>query len=463
MNGQDTYLLVKNGHLIDPINDLNTPGDILVHNSKIEWVAPKHHRKLIPKQATIFEAEGLIVCPGFIDLHCHLREPGFEEKETIASGSLAAARGGFTTICAMPNTNPPLDTPELIEFVFKKSAETNLIRVLPIGCVTKERAGKQLVNMNALAEAGVVAFSDDGDPVSDTSLMRVALKNSVELGLPIIQHCQDLSLSRGAVLHQGWVAKRLGLIGMPSEAEEKMARRDIQLVSETGGILHLAHISTEGTLKLTREAKLRRLNVTAEVTPHHLSLTEEWALKTIGKEISGNLKGFLYDTRAKVNPPLRTIQDVSSLIAGLREGIIEAIATDHAPHRLSDKDCNMEDAAFGISGLETTLGLLMRIVKSGELGLPTLVERLTSGPARILPKSWKHLGTLTQGNPADIAIFDPDYEWVVTPEDMATKGKNTPLLGVTLTGKILLTISNGKIVYQGESSYSRLKQRENGK
>lgn len=453
MNGEDNYLLVKNGHIIDPANKFDHPGDILIHNNKIIWIAPINHRNAIPKRISVFDAQGFIVCPGFIDLHCHLRDPGFEEKETLQSGSLAAARGGFTTICAMPNTYPPLDTPELIEYVLRKNTELNLIRVLPIGCVTKQRSGKELVDMDAMAEAGVIGFSDDGDPVSDPELMRNALENSKELELPIIQHCQDIPLSQGAVLHKGWVAERLGLIGMPSEAEEKMAARDIHLASQTGGVLHLAHISTEGTLRLTKEAKSLGIKVTAEVTPHHLSLTEEWALTKI--------ENSLYDTRAKVNPPLRTPKDVSALIAGLREGTIDAIATDHAPHRAEDKNCTMEEAAFGISGLETTLGLLMRIVKRGELDLPTLIERLTTGPAKVLPESWKKLGSLAQGNVADIAIIDPNYEWVVRPEDMLTKGKNTPLVGSTLVGKVQATISNGNIVYQDNASYNRLALEEN--
>lgn len=456
MNGEDNYLLLKNGHIIDPANNFNHPGEILIHKNKIIWIAPINHKNEIPKQLSVFDAQGLIVCPGFIDLHCHLREPGFEEKETLQSGSMAAAKGGFTTICAMPNTSPPLDTPELIEFVLRKTKELNLIRVLPIGCVTKHRSGKELVDMEALAEAGVIGFSDDGDPVSDPELMRKALEISARLELPIIQHCQDLQLSKGAILHQGWVAKQLGVVGMPSEAEEKMAARDIQLASQTGGILHLAHISTEGTLALTKEAKSMDINVTAEVTPHHLSLTEDWAITE-----SYNNSESVYDTRAKVNPPLRTPIDVSALIEGLREGTIDAIATDHAPHRSEDKNCTMEEAAFGISGLETTLGLLMRIVNRGELDLPTLIERLTVGPAMILPKSWRKLGSLSVGNLADITIFDPNHEWVVRPEDMLTKGKNTPLIGSTLTGKVQVTISNGKIVYQDNASYNRLSLEEN--
>ena len=451
-------LLIRGGRVLDPSQGLDRVGDLLIEDGKVAWVAPSGQTNPVPARCPVLEAEGLVVTPGFIDLHCHLREPGFEEKETVATGALAAARGGFTTICAMPNTDPPVDNPAVVQFLLRSAQEAGYARLLPIACVTKGRQGKELAEMVELAQAGVVGFSDDGDPVADPFIMRMALAYSAPLGLPIINHCQDPSLSRGGLLHEGWVASRLGLAGMPAEAEEAMAARDIELAGLTGGWLHLAHISTSGTLELVRAAKERGLPVTAEVTPHHLLLTQEWALDASER---GNglqqppdpfapLTARSYDTRAKVNPPLRTGQDTLALVQGLREGIIDIIATDHAPHSAVDKACTFQEAAFGISGLETTFGLLMSLVHRGEIDLPTLVERLTAGPARILSSQWAHLGTLAPGAPGDVAVLDPSAEWVVDTGEFASRGKNTPLEGMTLKGRVAATVVEGRVVYEEE-------------
>ncbi|MBI4297788.1 MAG: dihydroorotase [Chloroflexi bacterium] len=438
-------LLIRGGHLIDPSQGLDAPGDILLAEGKVAWVG-KPGEPPPQKPAQILPAKGLVVCPGFIDLHCHLREPGFEEKETIATGTLAAARGGFTTVCCMANTNPPLDNLASVEFVLRRAAELGAVRVLPVACVSQGRKGQELAEMAELAGAGAVAFSDDGDPVASTRLMRHALEYALPLGLPIMDHPQDVSLSQGGVMHEGWVATRLGLKGMPSAAEEVAVARDILLAELTGGWVHLQHLSTAGSVELVRLAKEKGLPITAEVTPHHLALTHELVL---GK--SPDFPGLHpYDTRTKVNPPLRSKEDVAALIQGLKDGIIDAIATDHAPHTRVDKECEYDLAASGISGLETALGLLLGLVHRGEIGLPDLIALLTSGPARILKAAGiPGLGTLQAGAPADVTVFDPDAEWTVEPEAFASKGRNTLLAGAVLRGKAMATIYGGKVVFQG--------------
>ena len=321
-------LLVRGGRILDPSQGLDVVGDVLVHDGVVAWCAPAGHGRSVPAGVPVLDAQGLVVSPGFIDLHCHLREPGFEEKETVATGALAAVRGGFTTLCVMPNTEPALDNAAVIQFLLRRAREVALARILPIGAITRGRQGTRLVEMMEMADAGAVAFSDDGDPVEDPYIMRMALTYAAPLGLPVIEHCEERSLARNGEAHEGWVASRLGLTGMPAEAEESMAARDIQLASLTGGHIHLAHISTAGTLDLVRRARERGLPVTAEVTPHHLLLTEEWLL---GAPEASNgrwqppasyapLTARAYDTDAKVNPPLRTVADASALVAGLRAG-----------------------------------------------------------------------------------------------------------------------------------------------
>jgi len=377
----------------------------------------------------------MVVCPGFIDLHCHLRQPGFEEKETIATGTCAAAKGGFTTVCCMPNTKPPVDRAKVAEYVRSVAAKEGAIRVLPVGCVTEGRKGVKLADFGKLYASGVVAFSDDGSPVMDSTVMRSALEYSQESGLPIIDHCEDLAFSHDGVMNEGSVATRLGLKGIPACAEESMVARDIRLARIVGGRLHIAHVSTAGSVELIRSAKEDGIAITAEVTPHHLTLTEE---AVVG-----------YNTNAKVNPPLRTAEDVEALISGLKEGVLDAIATDHAPHTAKDKDCDFNKAAFGISGFETALGSLMTLVHQGRLDLVTLISKLTCEPASILRRS--DLGTLKPGAVADVVIFDPNKEWVVNPEEFVSKGKNTPLAGCVLKGKVMATLFGGEAVHEDAS------------
>ena len=421
-------MLINNGRIIDPSQGIDLVGDILVINGKIEQIG----QGLTSSNCPIINAAGMIVSPGFIDLHCHLRQPGFEEKETIATGTKAAARGGFTTICCMPNTNPPIDSRDMVKYIQETAAREGVVRVLPIGCITKGRAGGELVEMGKLADAGVVGFSDDGSPVENPKLMRQALEQSKILGLPIIAHCEDLSLTKGGLMNEGKVAAKLGFKGMPPLAEERIIARDISLAEQTEGRLHIAHVSTSGSVELIRQAKAKGISLTAEVTPHHLTLTEESVLSC--------------GANAKVNPPLRTQDDINALIRGLEEGVINAIATDHAPHSEKDKAGDFGQAAFGISGLETALGSLLSLVHQGKISLLTLISKLTIEPARVLGIA-ERAGTLKTGSPADIVIFDPKAEWVVNPDEFASKGKNTPLKGATLKGKVMATVVGGKVVY----------------
>jgi len=443
MTTKGDSLLIYGGHIIDPSQTIDEVGNLLITDGKISRLGKGE----IPQpDYDVLHAEGLIVCPGFIDFHCHLREPGFEDKETIATGTQAAARGGFTTICCMPNTNPPLDNQVTIHYVKSKAATEGVVRVLPIGCISKGRKGEELVEMSELASAGVVGYSDDGDPVRDSGLMRQALDYSCALALPIINHCEDSALTEGGVMNEGRVSARLGLRGMPAVAEEIMVARDLALAQLTGGRLHIAHVSTEGSVDLIRRAKEKGISVTAEVTPHHLTLSEE--------EVSD------YNTSAKVNPPLRTKKDIQALIQGLKENVIDIIATDHAPHTEADKPGEFNKAAFGISGLETALGSVMSLVHEGQLTLSALIAKLTSEPARILGNKYGKLGTLAIGAPADVTIFDRDKEWVVDTTTFASKGKNTPLAGSRLKGKVMATIFQGKLVYRDESLSLEEEQRE---
>lgn len=442
-------LLIKGGRLIDPSQGIDDIRDLLIEDGAVKGLA-EHIDP--PEQAEVIDATGMVVSPGFIDVHCHLREPGFEDKETIATGTLAAARGGFTTVCAMPNTNPTMDTAATLEYVLRKARDEATVRVLPIGCVTRQSKGKQLAEMGELAEAGAIGFSDDGNPVSDSNIMRQALSYSSAMGLPIINHCEEPELFHGGSMHEGWISNRLGVKGIPNSAEDIMVARDIDLARLTGGRYHVAHLSTAGALELVRRAKERGMtNVTAEVTPHHLTLTDEAILGRTadGADVNGAfapLTSAAYDTLAKVNPPLREQHDMAAMIEGLRDGTIDLIATDHAPHNRTDKECTFHEAAFGISTLETALGQLMSLVHSNAAGLPLLIEKLTLAPARFLRRN--DLGTLKQGAPADITIIDPDAEWVVDTAQFASKGKNTPLQGATLKGRVHATLVGGEVAYR---------------
>ena len=440
-------LLIKGGRLIDPSQGIDGINDLLVENGIVKSIA-QHIDP--PEHAEVINATGMVVSPGFIDVHCHLREPGFEDKETIATGTLAAARGGFTTVCAMPNTNPTMDTASTLEYVLRKARDEAAVRVLPIGCVTKQSKGKELAEMGELAEAGAIGFSDDGNPVADSNIMRQALSYISAMGLPVINHCEEPSLFHGGSMNEGWISNRLGVKGIPNSAEDIMVARDIDLARLTGGRYHVAHLSTSGALELVRRAKESGMtNVSAEVTPHHLTLTDEAILGRIADGINGSgayapLTSTAYDTLAKVNPPLREQSDMNAMLEGLRDGTIDLIATDHAPHNRTDKECTFHEAAFGISTLETALGQLMSLVHSGAMGLPLLIEKLTLAPARFLRRD--DLGTLKHGAPADITIIDPDAEWVVDTAQFASKGKNTPLQGAMLKGRVWATLVGGEVV-----------------
>ena len=430
--------LIKAGRVIDPSQNIDRTADVLLSDGVVRAVESHVDP---PEGCTVIDAAGLVVAPGFIDLHCHLREPGYEDKETIATGTLAAARGGFTTVCAMPNTNPAVDTASVVEFVLRKALQEGAVRVLPIGCITKGSQGRELAQMGELAEAGAVGFSDDGSPLADSKLMRQALSYSAAFGLPVINHCEQPELFEGGSMSEGWVANRLGLPGIPNAAEDIMVARDIKLAELTRGRYHVAHLSTAASLKLVIDAKQRGLDVTCEVTPHHLTLGDDAVLGIGAEGPFDPLTAEAYDTHAKVNPPLRDRSDVDALVEGLAGGAIDFIATDHAPHNAVDKTCTFQDAAFGISVLETAFGSLMSLVHAGKISLPLLVEKLTHAPARFLGRS--DLGTLRQGAPADVVVLDPNAAWTVDAAKFASKGKNTPLDGATLKGKVVMTMVNG--------------------
>jgi len=441
MNKEAIFLLIRGGHIIDPSQGIDQIGDLLIAEGKIVQAGGT-----VPlSKAQNLDATGLVICPGFIDLHCHLREPGFEDKETIATGTKAAAIGGFTTVCCMANTEPPLDTPAAVDWVKQKTSKDSLVAVLPIGCITKGRKGEELTDMAGLTEAGVVAFSDDGDPVASSWLMRRAMEYSRDLGLPIIDHCEDKALSDNGLINEGQVSGNLGLKGIPAAAEEVMVARDLILAKLTKARIHIAHVSTKGSVELIRRAKEEGISVTVEVTPHHLTLTEE--------RIAGESPNKSFDSNAKVNPPLRTKEDVEALIEGLKDGVIDAIATDHAPHSLADKNCGLELAAFGISGFETAFGCLMSLVHQGEISLTRMISKLTCEPAKVIGRNGE-LGTLKVGAPANITILDPDREWIVNSRNFASKGKNTPYDGYKFKGKVMATIVSGRIVYIDDSLLS---------
>jgi dihydroorotase len=407
-------LLIKGGRLVDPARKISRVGNLLLKDDKISWVSEGRENP-VGKAYDILAAKGLIVCPGFIDFHCHLREPGFESKETIATGTKAAAYGGFTTICCMPNTRPPLDSAEMIVTVKNKAEQEGMIQVFPIGCVTKGRKGKDLIYMEPLVKAGVVGFSDDGDPVKTPELMEEALEIGKMFNLPIIDHCEDPN-------------------GGPPEGEEKIVARDLEVAEKTKGWVHIAHVSTAGAVNLIRQAKAKGVKVTAEATPHHLLLTEDMIEK----------RGAL----AKVNPPLRTEADRQALVAGIKDGTIDIIATDHAPHTMQEKQRPYADAPAGISGFDTAVGSLMWLVQSKQLTLTELIACLTSKPAAILNKP---LGSFVEGTAANVTIIDPNKEWVVDVNKFVSMGKNTPLAGAKLTGKVMATIYQGNLVYKDDS------------
>ena len=441
-------LLIKGARLIDPTTGTDAVGDLLVRDGVIASGTTGD-----ANGARVIDGAGLVVAPGFIDLHTHLREPGQEDKESVATGTAAGARGGFTTLCCMPNTVPAIDNATVVDFIKQQAKDAGPIRVLAFGAVSVGREGKELTDMEELARAGAVGFTDDGSPVATGHLMQSALLYAGQLGLPIMDHCEDFSIEQGLGINEGWVSSKLGLAGYPSAAEESIVARDIALAELTGGHFHVAHLSTAGSADLVRQAKAKGLRVTAEVTPHHLTLSEEWVMGTHGViELDAPVTPAAYETRAKMSPPLRSLQDQGALIDALRDGTIDAIATDHAPHTFGDKATPFDEAANGISVLETAFGMLMGLVHAGMLDLATLVHRMAAGPASVLGERFAELATLAEGTPADLVIFDPNEEWIVDAQSFASKGKNTPLDGETLKGRVKMTIAGGEIAYDGLNS-----------
>lgn len=435
-------LAITGGRVIDPAQGIDRIADVLISNGKVIGIAEVSSDNGHDGYEVI-DAAGMIVTPGFVDLHTHLRDPGQEWKETISTGTRAAAHGGFTTVCAMPNTDPVQDSASVVLDVIRRSAADGVVRVLPIGAISVGQHGKQLAPMGELADAGVIGFSDDGIPVADANLMRQALAYSVEVDLPIINHAEDKKIGAGGVMSAGLVATRLGLAGVPSEAETAMVTRDLQLAELTGARLHIPHISTVGSIAALRAAKDRGVDVTAEVTPHHLTLNDEWifGLKGVVPEQVGRES---YDTNTKVNPPLRSRADVDAVIEALSEGLIDIIATDHAPHAETDKVCTYDEAAHGINVLETAFSSVFELVGGSKISLNRLIESLTASPAKILNRD---LGSLKQGFSADVAIIDPTSKWVVNPQEFISKSANSPLDGVELTGRVVRTIYQGETVF----------------
>lgn len=429
---------IQNGRIIDPSQGLNTIGDILIEDGKIKEVRetiPPHppldkrgRRGGNSPDTRIIDARDMIVIPGLVDMHVHLREPGFEHKETIKTGTMAAVKGGFTTVCCMPNTFPVNDNASVTEFIKRKASQEGYCTVLPIGAITKGQKGEELAEIGTMRKEGCVAFSDDGQPVMNSLIMRRALEYSKAFNVPVISHSEDLSLSEGGVMNEGLLSVTLGLRGSPAEAEQIMIFRDIVLAELTGGKLHIAHVSTKGSVDVIRNAKKRGVHVTAETCPHYFSITED------------AVKG--YDTNAKVNPPLRTAQDVEAIKDGLRDGTIDVIATDHAPHHRDEKLREFDTAPSGISGLETAFSLSMRLVGSHILTFSQLIEKMALNPARILQID---KGTLGVGSDADVVIIDEKKEYTVESQKFISKGKNTPFNGWGLRGMPVITIYKGKV------------------
>ncbi|PKL94097.1 MAG: dihydroorotase [Gemmatimonadetes bacterium HGW-Gemmatimonadetes-1] len=422
-------MLVRGARIIDPSQQLDAVQDLYLRDG----VIVASGRDLgTPDDARVIDAAGLVLAPGLVDVHVHLREPGQEERETIATGAASAAAGGFTAICAMPNTDPVIDNQGAVGFVKAKGDAARFARVFPIGCVTVGQRGEQLAEFGEMVAAGAVAVSDDGHPIMSSQMMRAALEYARTFGIPVADHCEDMPLAAGGAMHEGIVSLRLGLKGIPAAAEEIHVARDCILAELTGGHVHLCHMSTRGSVELIRRAKEKGLRVTAEAAPHHFTLTHE----RVGQ----------YDTNAKMNPPLREDADRDAIRQGLADGTLDCIATDHAPHHYDAKEREFDDAPNGIIGLETALSLGIReLVEGGVLTLPILIERMSCAPARLwnLPG-----GTLRQGGVADLVLFDPAATWTVAPERLHSKSRNTPWAGETLPGVVRMTVVGGRVVYE---------------
>jgi dihydroorotase len=425
-------LLLRGGRIIDPASGTDTVGDTLLSDGRVVAAGTGFGT---PDDADVIDAAGLVVCPGLIDLHVHLREPGQEHKETIRSGARAAAAGGFTAVCAMPNTDPPIDDPAAVGYVLAEGIRAGFARVYPTGAVSLGQKGERLTEIGEMITAGAVAITDDGRPVATAGLMRLALEYARTFGIPVASHCEDVTLSRGGSMNEGVTSTRLGLTGIPNAAEDIGIARDLLLAELTGGRLHIQHVSTRAGVQMIRQARERGVAITAEATPHHFTLTDEAVAA--------------YRTDAKVNPPLRTPADRAAVIEGVRDGTLDVIATDHAPHHYDEKEQAFEDAPFGLVGLETALAVsITELVDRNVIDLSTLVLRMSAAPARAfnLPG-----GTLQAGAPADVTVFDPAAEWTVDPRAFLSKSRNTPFAGSRLRGRNVLTIVGGRIVHDGRT------------
>jgi dihydroorotase len=441
----ERQIILTGGRVMDPEQGIDQVLDVLLADGRIAGVGTDLGAA---EDADVRDVAGLVVAPGLIDLHVHLREPGGEHKETIATGAWAAAVGGFTSVCAMPNTDPPTDDPATVGYVAAQGRRAGAVRVYPVGCVSVAQKGERLALVGEMVDAGAVAITDDGRPVSDSGLMRLALEYAGTFDIPVASHCEDLTLSRGGAMHEGIVATRLGITGIPPAAENVMIARDLILAELTGGRLHIQHVSTRRGVELIRDARDRGVRVTAEATPHHFTLTHE---AVVG-----------YHADAKVNPPLRTADDREAVREAVRDGTLDCIATDHAPHHYDEKEQAFEDAPFGLVGLETALGLgITELVEGGVLDLAGLIHRMSAAPARAfnLPG-----GTLRDGAPADVTVFDPAVKWTVDPADFVSKSRNTPFAGRDLVGRNRLTIVGGRVVWSAEQGirYARERARRHG-
>jgi len=431
----DLNLCLRGGRVIDPARNVDSEADLLLQDgrvSRIEWGIAA----ALPPDTRILDVRGLWVTPGLIDLHAHLREPGQEYKEDIASGTRSAAAGGFTAVCAMPNTVPPNDCRAVTDLIVARARAAGFSRVYPIGAVSKGQKGEELAEIGEMKDSGIVAVSDDGRPVMNAELLRRAMEYARTFGLPLIQHCEDLALSQGGAMNEGLVSTRAGIRAQPASAESSMVARDIEICAMTGARYHVAHVSTAESVGLVREAKRRGLPVTCEVTPHHLTLTDE--------ACAG------YDTHAKCNPPLRTGADQAALREGLRDGTIDAIATDHAPHSSIEKDVEFEQAAFGMIGFETAVPLSLELVRAGVLSPSQLVALLSNRPAAVLGLPG---GTLGPGELGDVTVIDPDVDWTVEPSLLFSRSRNTPFGGHRMLGRAVLTIVAGKVIFAEEKRF----------
>lgn len=422
-------ILIKDGRVVDPGQGIDREIDVLIIDGKISAVSSSLS-KSVPRDCEIFNAKGLIVTPGLIDMHCHLRDPGNPEEETIASGTMSAAAGGFTAVACMANTNPVADTPAVIEYILSKAAYEGLVNVMPIAAVTKGLKGEEMAEMGLLLDAGAVAFSDDGHPIMNAEVMRRALEYAKQFDATIISHCEDLNLSSAGVMNEGYVSTILGLNGIPKVAEESMVERDCAIAHEFGSRVHIAHVSTAGSVEIIRRAKENGVKVTCETAPHYFTLTE------------GEVEG--YNTNAKMNPPLRTEEDVKAIVKGLKDGTIDAIATDHAPHLQEEKKVEFRDAAFGIVGFETALALVLtELVDTGVLTLGKAIEKLTLNPAKVLSRK---AGTFKVGYPGDVTVIDLKRSVTVDTKSFLSKSRNSPYDGWKLKGAAAATIVSGRVV-----------------